>query len=142
MFRYLTPREGTETVAPCQIQHTCLSSDTLLPVRGRKLRRNQRLIRSWLNRSDTLLPVRGRKPAFSFLLSIVFPFRYLTPREGTETHLPNEYVLMVSKFRYLTPREGTETNLLASLYSLELSSDTLLPVRGRKQKYALWVKKI
>ena len=83
--------------------------------------------------SDTLIPVRGRKQCFFlFLLSVWLWFRYLNPREGTETHFVTNF-LYCFWFRYLNPREGTETiSLLSKIGNNTIRSDTLIPVRGRK----------
>ena len=57
-FRYLTPREGTETQLLSQYPFYSLSSDTFLPERGRKPDGLEHIVLV-RNRSDTLLPVRG-----------------------------------------------------------------------------------
>ena len=44
--------------------------------------------------------------------SAFFPFRYLIPREGTETVLDIDVTTPGLLFRYLIPREGTETKSL------------------------------
>ena len=63
-------------------------------------------------------------------------FRYLTPREGTETFDTPIFLAISVLFRYLTPREGTETFIIPrKLY--DSRSDTLLPVRGRKPIFEL-----
>ena len=108
MFRYLTPREGTETVS-----HV--------------LRKPKQL-----KRSDTLLPARGRKHGvLQALLTETVLFRYLIPREGTETLRSSRFPSKRLLFRHLAPREGTETHSPASLRrSKHNRSDTLLPARG------------
>ena len=64
--------------------------------------------------SDTLIPVRGRKLHFTFgILSLLVKFRYLNPREGTETPFFIYIQKRKSVFRYLNPREGTETDRLS-----------------------------
>ena len=65
----------------CQFHHVGL--DTLFPERGRKPVPTGRQSHS-ANRSDTLLPERGRKPTFCHSYQLLFLFRNLTPREGTE----------------------------------------------------------
>ena len=59
-------------------------SDTLLPARGRKLPLPVYLS-STSRGSDTLLPARGRKRVNLLKQTKVIQFRYLAPREGTET---------------------------------------------------------
>ena len=78
-----SPWGDGNSLPPCQALKSIIS-DTLLPVRGRK--------RWWFptfsdgyTSSDTLLPVRGRKPVCTGLGVICCLFRYLSPREGTET---------------------------------------------------------
>ena len=107
-FRYLTPREGTETRDSFILKHFNFRSDALFPARGRKQSgsfscaccgacsdtsfpaRGRKLlvcisIFVIVNRSDALLPVRGRKLLQYYLLQrINLLFRYLNPREGTE----------------------------------------------------------
>ena len=109
MFRYLTPREGTETTIlflfadfrTVQIPYSPRGdgNGSLLSCFG-----------ALSSSSDTLLPERGRKPVRSKDSSKSVSFRYLTPREGTETSASID-------IRY----KGTK------------GSDTLLPERGRKR---------
>ena len=134
LFRYLTPREGTETASPSWLSKSirmvhipysprgdgnlalsecscqCSHSNTLFPARGRKhphIRSND----PKCVRSDTLLPARGRKLNCFFKFNCFHHlFRHLTPREGTKTFSPNMFNLLISPFRHLTSREGTETS--------------------------------
>ena len=84
--------------------------------------------------SDTLIPERGRKRLRHLLYYLQsHAFRYLNPREGTETGYSIIKVRSRPEFRYLNPREGTETRGYFLLFADILSSDTLIPERGRKQ---------
>lgn len=105
-------------------------SDTLLPVRGRKLSTIPQPC-SRRVRSDTLLPARGRKPLDLLPFEIVvIKFRYPSPREGTETKSVVDYDSAYEMFRYLAPREGTETGYGLLFDCVLFGSDTLLPARG------------
>ena len=84
MFRYLTPRKGTGT--RCGL-----------------------LFLVYRTSSDTLLPVRGRKHCVSVRDTAFYTFRHLTPREGTETAMSHLRYDTTNLFRCPTPREGTET---------------------------------
>ncbi len=44
------------------------------------------------------------------------------------------YTQALSEFRYLKPREGTETDALHPNLDTTINSDTLNPVRGRKHR--------
>ena len=131
-------------------------SDTLLPVRGRKLsilgytRNSHSLVQipysPWgdgnvvfvniisfcLRCSDTFLPVRGRKPDFGkfqcLLIAVQIPFSPWGDGNRLILSKNSQNVL----FRYLSPREGTETLYCMVFIPLSICSDTLLPVRGRK----------
>ena len=112
MFRYLTPREGTETKLAIQHSDKLVGSDTLLPERGRKLQHRQvitvfrciefgylipregtetvavfYLVNDSVNRSDTLLPARGRKQqlicSFSYRLKVQIPY---SPQGAKKAH--------------------------------------------------------
>ena len=131
-FRYLTPREGTETQQGQSYSTSSSRSDTLLPVRGRK--------RLWAifvtippTCSDALLPARGRKPvedSVNLGLDLVqIPF---SPW-GDENLYGWCSSSGISSFRHLTPRERTETLDEHSLWFASGCSDTFLPVKGRKQ---------
>lgn len=62
----------------------------------------------------------------------ILMFRYLNPREGTETSIL-ESNAFASLFRYHTLREGTETQPARRPLRVISGSDTLLPARGRKR---------
>ena len=83
-FRYLIPREGTETRIN---QNKKVGIKVQIPYspRGDGNQRSKRLIGPRLG-SDTLFPERGRKPSCGMSIKqINSSFRYLIPREGTET---------------------------------------------------------
>lgn len=86
LFRCPTPREGTKTFSvACAYLLSDWCSDTLIPREGTKTYMDgvHHLV---FRRSDTLLPGRGRKRIhFIIPLSMGWLFRYLSPREGTET---------------------------------------------------------
>ena len=107
-FRYLIPREGTETTLHRSKNERSHCSDTLFPERGRKL--IYILSFPYQFSSDTLFPERGRKQLGNCVFIFVSPFRYLIPREGTETFLFSRVILLAI-----------------------LCSDTLFPERGRKR---------
>ena len=108
--------------------HCC--SDTFLPVRGRKL--ISASLDSSYCRSDTLLPGRGRKPPNSFQkfakCFVQIPF---SPGGDGNIVLHGIYSPF-DLFRYLAPREGTETNHPFVCFVRPFGSDTFLPGRGRK----------
>ena len=106
--------------------------------------------------SDTLLPVRGRKRNRSYCKRQKFTFRYLTPREGTKTCLiscSNSIATSVQipyspwgdenntrihhqhihqKVQIPYSPWGDENHGVAVCGENLPCSDTLLPVRGRK----------
>lgn len=68
MFRYLTPREGTETNITDSVNSVATGLDALLPARGRKLTdADSESVEAC--RSDTLLPERGRKQVTDYCLT-------------------------------------------------------------------------
>ena len=87
------------------------------------------------SRSDTLIPVRGRKLARlgqKILQKVLF--RYLNPREGTETCQSFQLETWLFRSDTLIPVRGRKRNNEAVFILSIPSSDTLIPVRGRKRR--------
>ena len=79
-FRYLNPREGTETLTFGKVSNYWLSSDTLIPVRGRKRIKYKFLFFHF--GSDTLIPVRGRKHVLRLVVKHFMRSDTLIPVRG------------------------------------------------------------
>ena len=111
------------------------SSDTLLPERGRKPSSISSSC-SHSTRSDTLLPVRGRKRNHQCVnIQNLLLFRYLAPREGTETRSRRPRKWLLPRVQIPCSPRGDE-NILERDQTQGLKSDTLSPVRGRKHSFA------
>ncbi len=63
-----------------------------------------------------LNPREGTETFHAAILALTFSFRYLNPREGTETKTGLTMYRPENPFRYLNPREGTETACVCNPY--------------------------
>ena len=119
-FRYLSPREGTETSIGMVLKSLwCVQTPYSPSGDGNPF--NSRFPRA-SRCSDTLLPVRGRKPLghllWEFVLDVQIPYSPGGDGNGT---------INASIFKTCCC-----SDLSGKLSNASFSSDTLLPARGRK----------
>ena len=109
-LQFTTPRKGTETgnwafLWDVSTEHY----NSLLPVRGRKLRlaRRETLFRRILQFTT---PRKGTETRMRSSSRRAIPkLQFTTPRKGTETRGAKRKTRPAGKLQFTTPRKGTET---------------------------------